>query len=97
MMTARPMGSKPSRAPHAQRAGVSLRCKRTIPAAAGRLGASGEALPGLAGVGDLLLTCTSPLSRNYTVGFRIAANAETWPQIKVPTRPLIGRPSRAGF
>lgn len=28
---------------------------------------------GLAGVGDLLLTCTSPLSRNYTVGRRLAA------------------------
>lgn len=27
---------------------------------------------GLAGVGDLLLTCTSPLSRNYTVGRRLA-------------------------
>ena len=38
-------------------------------------------------MGDLLLTCTSPLSRNYTVGFRIAANGETWPQIKVAAAP----------
>jgi len=28
---------------------------------------------GLAGVGDLILTCSSPLSRNYTVGKRLAA------------------------
>lgn len=27
---------------------------------------------GLAGVGDLILTCSSPLSRNYTVGKRLA-------------------------
>ena len=27
---------------------------------------------GLAGVGDLLVTCTSPLSRNYQLGFKIA-------------------------
>jgi glycerol-3-phosphate dehydrogenase len=26
---------------------------------------------GLAGVGDLLLTCNSPTSRNYTVGYRL--------------------------
>ena len=28
---------------------------------------------GLAGVGDLMLTCTSSLSRNYTVGRRLAS------------------------
>ena len=28
---------------------------------------------GLAGVGDLILTCSSPLSRNYTVGKKLAA------------------------
>ena len=26
---------------------------------------------GLAGVGDLFLTCSSPASRNYTVGYRL--------------------------
>jgi glycerol-3-phosphate dehydrogenase len=26
---------------------------------------------GLAGVGDLFMTCTSPNSRNYTVGYRL--------------------------
>ena len=26
---------------------------------------------GLAGVGDLFLTCSSPTSRNYTVGYRL--------------------------
>lgn len=36
------------------------------------LGADRSAFLGLAGIGDLVATCTSPLSRNYTVGYRIA-------------------------
>ena len=36
-----------------------------------RLGADPLTLSGLAGVGDLLLTCTGELSRNYTVGKQI--------------------------
>ena len=36
-----------------------------------RLGADPLTLSGLAGVGDLLLTCTGELSRNYTVGRKI--------------------------
>ncbi len=36
------------------------------------LGAEKEAFLGLAGVGDLVATCTSELSRNFTVGRRIA-------------------------
>jgi glycerol-3-phosphate dehydrogenase (NAD(P)+) len=36
------------------------------------LGAEPEAFLGLAGIGDLVATCTSPLSRNYTVGYRLA-------------------------
>ncbi|MBU1195188.1 MAG: NAD(P)-dependent glycerol-3-phosphate dehydrogenase [Proteobacteria bacterium] len=38
-----------------------------------RLGADPLTLAGLAGVGDLLLTCTGALSRNYTVGKQIGA------------------------
>ena len=34
-------------------------------------GANPLTLSGLAGVGDLILTCTSTLSRNYTVGWRL--------------------------
>ena len=37
------------------------------------LGAEKEAFLGLAGIGDLIATCSSPLSRNYTVGPRIAS------------------------
>ncbi len=33
-----------------------------------RLGANPRTFPGLAGMGDLILTCTATLSRNYTVG-----------------------------
>lgn len=33
-----------------------------------RLGADGETFPGLAGMGDLMATCASPLSRNHTLG-----------------------------
>lgn len=40
-----------------------------------RIGAAYGASPltflSLAGVGDLFLTCSSPKSRNYTVGFRL--------------------------
>lgn len=36
------------------------------------LGADKKAFLGVAGIGDLIATCTSPKSRNYTVGYRIA-------------------------
>ncbi|MEC8868147.1 MAG: NAD(P)H-dependent glycerol-3-phosphate dehydrogenase [Pseudomonadota bacterium] len=36
------------------------------------MGANPYTFLGLAGVGDLMVTCTSPLSRNYQLGFRIA-------------------------
>lgn len=36
------------------------------------LGASAETFYGLSGLGDLLATCGSPLSRNYQVGYRLA-------------------------
>ncbi|PSO47696.1 MAG: NAD(P)H-dependent glycerol-3-phosphate dehydrogenase [Cyanobacteria bacterium SW_9_44_58] len=36
------------------------------------LGASTETFFGLSGLGDLLATCDSPLSRNYQVGYRLA-------------------------
>jgi len=36
-----------------------------------KAGANPLTLSGLAGVGDLILTCTSTLSRNYTVGYRL--------------------------
>jgi glycerol-3-phosphate dehydrogenase (NAD(P)+) len=39
----------------------------------GALGAEKEAFLGLAGIGDLVATCSSDLSRNHTVGRRIAA------------------------
>ncbi|MEM6345817.1 MAG: NAD(P)H-dependent glycerol-3-phosphate dehydrogenase [Bacteroidota bacterium] len=37
-----------------------------------KLGADPRAFLGLAGVGDLVATCYSPRSRNYTVGYRLA-------------------------
>ena len=44
------------------------------------MGADKQAFLGLAGIGDLVATCTSPLSRNYTVGSRLA-KGETLEQI----------------
>jgi glycerol-3-phosphate dehydrogenase (NAD(P)+) len=38
-----------------------------------RMGANPRTFTGLAGVGDLILTCTGTLSRNYTVGKKIGA------------------------
>ena len=37
-----------------------------------RLGACAETFSGIAGMGDLIATCNSPLSRNWTVGSRLA-------------------------
>ena len=45
------------------------------------LGGSTQAFIGLAGIGDLIATCTSPLSRNFTVGFRLA-QGETLQEIQ---------------
>ena len=36
------------------------------------LGGNPQAFVGLAGIGDLVTTCSSQLSRNYTVGYRLA-------------------------
>ena len=44
------------------------------------LGGNMEAFIGLAGIGDIVATCTSPLSRNFTVGYRLA-KGEALPQI----------------
>lgn len=35
------------------------------------MGAKERTFMGLSGLGDLVLTCTGPLSRNYTVGFKL--------------------------
>ena len=48
-------------------------------------GGKPSTLMGLSGVGDLVLTCGSTLSRNYTVGHRLAAG-ETMAQIMEGTR-----------
>ena len=45
-----------------------------------RMGSDASCMKGLAGIGDLLLTCSSELSRNYTVGRRLA-QGETLEQI----------------
>ena len=45
-------------------------------------GAQRETMMGLAGVGDLVLTCTSTLSRNFTVGRRVAGG-ETLAEISL--------------
>lgn len=39
------------------------------------MGAKEHTFSGLSGLGDLVLTCTSPLSRNYTVGYRLGQGA----------------------
>ena len=44
------------------------------------LGGNTEAFIGLAGVGDLVATCSSTLSRNFSVGYRLA-KGEKLPQI----------------
>ncbi len=49
-----------------------------------KLGANPETFRGLAGVGDLILTCTGDLSRNRTLGIRLA-KGETLEKIRIST------------
>lgn len=53
------------------RAAIITRGLGEMTNAAVALGANPLTLKGLSGMGDLILTCTSPKSRNYTVGFRL--------------------------
>lgn len=50
-----------------------------------RLGAMAETFSGLSGLGDLLLTATSTMSRNHTVGFRLGSG-EQWAEIQKGSR-----------
>ncbi|HHL40641.1 MAG TPA: NAD(P)-dependent glycerol-3-phosphate dehydrogenase [Deltaproteobacteria bacterium] len=42
------------------------------------LGARAETFSGLSGLGDLVLTCTDEMSRNYTVGLRVGRGEKLW-------------------
>ncbi len=53
------------------RAALMTRGFIEMSALAAKLGASPETLGGLSGFGDLVLTCTSPQSRNYRYGFAL--------------------------
>ncbi len=55
------------------RAALVTRGLKELTALAVARGASAETLMGLAGLGDLVLTCTGPLSRNRSVGLEIGA------------------------
>eukprot|EP00397_Hematodinium_sp_SG-2012_P026893 GEMP01028220.1.p1 GENE.GEMP01028220.1~~GEMP01028220.1.p1 ORF type:complete len:346 (+),score=98.96 GEMP01028220.1:84-1121(+) len=55
------------------RAALVCRGLREMTRLAKSLGSNGQCMSGLAGVGDLMLTCSSSQSRNYTVGKRVAA------------------------
>ena len=56
---------------HNTRAGLITRGLAEIGRLAARKGANPLTLAGLAGMGDLVLTCTGDLSRNRTVGFEL--------------------------
>jgi glycerol-3-phosphate dehydrogenase (NAD(P)+) len=56
---------------HNTRAGLITRGLAEIGRLAARRGANPLTLAGLAGMGDLVLTCTGELSRNRTVGFEL--------------------------
>ncbi len=53
------------------RAALITRGLAEITRLAVRMGANPQTLSGLSGMGDLVLTCTSNLSRNYTIGVRV--------------------------
>jgi glycerol-3-phosphate dehydrogenase (NAD(P)+) len=54
------------------RSGLITRALAEIIRVGTHLGAQPETFFGLSGLGDLLATCTSPLSRNYRVGYGLA-------------------------
>jgi len=56
---------------HNARAALITRGLHEIGRLAGRMGAHPLTMAGLAGMGDLVLTCTGELSRNRTVGFEL--------------------------
>jgi glycerol-3-phosphate dehydrogenase (NAD(P)+) len=56
---------------HNSRAALITRGIAEIARLGARMGADARTLAGLAGVGDLVLTCTSDLSRNRNVGLRL--------------------------
>jgi glycerol-3-phosphate dehydrogenase (NAD(P)+) len=56
---------------HNSRAALITRGIAEIARLGARMGADPRTLAGLAGVGDLVLTCTGDLSRNRSVGFRL--------------------------
>ena len=59
-------------------------------------GALPETFHGLAGVGDLIATCGSPLSRNYTFGFNLGKGMRSSSSARSTTwTPRSPRPSRA--
>ena len=47
------------------------------------IGAKKETLFGVAGIGDMILTCTSEMSRNYYVGFHIGRYKKPFEDVKV--------------
>jgi glycerol-3-phosphate dehydrogenase (NAD(P)+) len=59
------------------RAAIVTRGLAEISRLAVALGGHSETLSGLSGMGDLLATCTSPLSRNYQLGAALAKGQDT--------------------
>lgn len=53
------------------RAGLITRGLAEIVRLGVAMGADPRTFSGLSGIGDLVLTCTGPLSRNYTVGYKL--------------------------
>ncbi|MBF0454497.1 MAG: NAD(P)-dependent glycerol-3-phosphate dehydrogenase [Magnetococcales bacterium] len=70
---------------HSARAALITRGLTEIIRLGTRLGAAPETFSGLSGLGDLLLTATSEMSRNRTVGFRLGSG-ESLAEIQKGTR-----------
>lgn len=72
---------------HSARSALITRGLAEIMRLGDTMGADTRTFSGLSGLGDLVLTCTGPLSRNYSVGFNLGQGKEL-PDILTATKSI---------
>jgi glycerol-3-phosphate dehydrogenase (NAD(P)+) len=73
---------------HSARSALITRGVAEIMRLGSAMGADTKTFSGLSGLGDLVLTCTGPLSRNYSVGFSLGQGKKL-PEILSATKSIV--------